>query len=629
MKEEQYTGTQGIPLAPSINSLLDDTGINEKQFSVRRTLFITALAFVNAIAVGFIAKGLDMLINFTTSICFYGRPATERVSPAGNHLGLWVIALPVAGGIIVGLMARYGSKAIRGHGIPEAMEKILTDESRISPLITFLKPLSAAISIGTGGPFGAEGPIIATGGAFGSVCGQTLRTTARERKVLLAAGATAGMTAIFGTPFAAILLAIELLLFEFSPKSFVPVVIACVTGACCHFLLFSTSATFPMPQVAAPDRNAVIAYALIGILIGLAAVVVTKAVYWIEDAFEKLPIHWMWWPAIGGLVVGVIGYFAPLTLGVGYSNITMALSGTIALSALASLCVMKFASWSIALGSGTSGGTLAPLLTIGSTLGCLMGIAVQQWIPEAHISLPLCALVGMAGLFAGASRALLTAIVFALETTMQENTLLPLIAGCVTSYMISFVFMKGTIMTEKINRRGVVTPESFHPDILQNTLVSDIISHTSEKNPIILFNINEGIHNVKLRLIHTSYSFNTLLIEDDAHQIVGTVARSELYNASLSPIAAIGELANTKVYTIYADNTLQLAVHFLLKTKQDILPVVRRDTGEVSGVISTADILRAYERRMQQDTLRQRNLAGPDELWQAVSRGREFLMGRS
>lgn len=629
MREEEYTRPQGIPPAPSISGLLDDTGIGEKQYSIQRTLFITALAFVNAIAVGFIAKGLDMLINFTTSMCFYGKPATERVSPAGNHLGLWVIALPIAGGLIVGLMARYGSKAIRGHGIPEAMEKILTDESRIPPLITFLKPLSAAISIGTGGPFGAEGPIIATGGAFGSVCGQTLQTTARERKVLLAAGATAGMTAIFGTPFAAILLAIELLLFEFSPKSFVPVVIACVTGACCHFLLFSTAATFPMPQVAAPDRNAVIAYASIGILIGLASVLVTKAVYWIEDAFEKLPIHWMWWPAIGGLAVGVIGYFAPLTLGVGYSNITMALSGTVALSVLASLCALKFASWSIALGSGTSGGTLAPLLTIGSALGCLIGMAVQQWLPEAHVSLPLCALVGMAGLFAGASRALLTAIVFALETTMQENTLLPLIAGCVTSYMISFVFMKGTIMTEKINRRGVVTPESFHPDVLQNTLVSDIASEAIGESQIILFNVNENIHNVKVRLIHSSYRFQTLLIEDDAHQIAGTVERSELYNTTLSPIATIGELANKKVYTIYADNTLQLAVHLMLKTRQDILPVANRDTREVSGIISTADILRAYERRMQQDTLRRRHLTGPDELWRAVSRGREFLMGRS
>ncbi|MBS1594190.1 MAG: chloride channel protein [Bacteroidetes bacterium] len=570
-----------------------------------------------------------MLINFTTSMCFYGRPATERVSPAGNHLGLWVIALPVAGGIIVGVMARYGSKAIRGHGIPEAMEKILTDESRIPPLITFLKPLSAAISIGTGGPFGAEGPIIATGGAFGSVCGQTLRTTARERKVLLAAGATAGMTAIFGTPFAAILLAIELLLFEFSPKSFVPVVIACVTGACCHFLFFSTSATFPMPQVAAPDRNAVIAYAVIGILIGLAAVAVTKAVYWIEDVFEKLPIHWMWWPAIGGLAVGVIGYFAPLTLGVGYSNITMALSGTMALSVLASLCLFKFTSWSIALGSGTSGGTLAPLLTIGSSLGCLIGMAVQQWIPEAHVSLPLCALVGMAGLFAGASRALLTAIIFALETTMQENTLLPLIAGCVTSYMISFVFMKGTIMTEKINRRGVVTPESFHPDILQNTMVSEVSILRSDATPVLLFNANESLHNVKLLLITSAYSFNTLLIEDDTHRIVGTLSRAELYNTALSPITAIGQLANSKVYTIYTDNTLQLAVHFLLKTKQDILPVIKRDTKEVSGIISTADILQAYERRTQQDTLRQRNLPGPDEVWKAISRSRDLLMGRS
>ena len=345
--------------------------------------------------------------------------------------------------------------------------------------------------------------------------------------------------------------------------------------------------------------------------------------------FEKLPIHWMWWPALGGIAVGVIGYFAPLTLGVGYSNITMALSGTIALGALASLCLLKFTSWSIALGSGTSGGTLAPLLTIGSSLGCLMGIVVQQYIPEAHVSLPLCALVGMAGLFAGASRALLTAIVFALETTMQENTLLPLIAGCVTSYMVSFVFMKGTIMTEKINRRGVVTPESFHPDVLQNTLVSDILSHSKDAEKVTLFSSNERIHDVKLQLIRSAYSFNTLLIEDDEHQIVGTVAKSDLYNATLSPITTIGELATAKVYTIYEDNTLQLGVHFLLKTKQDILPVIHRDTRQVSGIISSTDILKAYEKRMQQDTFRQRSISAQDELWKAVSRGRQFLSGRS
>ena len=232
--------------------------MQQKEIPVKRILLITFLAGLNALAVGLIAKGLVILIDFCTGLFFFGRITTGAVSPADNQLGAWVILIPVIGGLIVGVMARYGSKAIRGHGIPEAMEKILTEESRIPPHITFLKPLSAAISIGTGGPFGAEGPIIATGGAFGSLCGQTLHTTAQERKVLLAAGAAAGMTAIFGTPFAAILLAIELLLFEFSPKSFVPVVVACVAGACMHFLLFGTTPTFPMPQVGMPDKSAVL-----------------------------------------------------------------------------------------------------------------------------------------------------------------------------------------------------------------------------------------------------------------------------------------------------------------------------------------------------------------------------------
>ncbi|HEX8040756.1 MAG TPA: chloride channel protein, partial [Chryseosolibacter sp.] len=434
---------------------------------IRRTLYITALALVNAIFVGFIAKGLLYLINFVTNLSFYGRLTLHDASPASNDLGYWVIAVPVAGGVIVGIMARFGSKGIRGHGIPEAMEQVIKNESRIHPVITILKPLSSAIAIGTGGPFGAEGPIISTGGALGSFCGQTLHITAQERKVLLAAGATSGMTAIFGTPFAAILLAIELLLFEFSARSFIPVMVACVTGACMHFLLFGVMPTFPMPQITTVDSHAVIACAVLGLVIGVVSVLVTKSLYAVEDLFDKLPVHWMWWPAIGGVVVGVIGTFAPDTLGVGYENITHSLSGKATIEVLVSLCLWKFLSWSIALGSGTSGGTLAPLLTIGSSLGCLLGIFAQNYFPEAHLSLSLAALVGMAALFAGSARALLTSIVFALESTMQERTLLPLIAGCVTSYMVSFIFMRGTIMTEKIKRRGVILPESFVPDLLE------------------------------------------------------------------------------------------------------------------------------------------------------------------
>ncbi|MEO5947845.1 MAG: chloride channel protein [Chitinophagaceae bacterium] len=310
-------------------------------------------------------------------------------------------------------MALYGSKAIRGHGIPEAMEQILTNQSKIKLTITYLKPLSSAIAIGTGGPFGAEGPIIATGGALGSTFGQFLKVTSNERKILLAAGATAGMSAIFGSPIAAIFLAIELLLFEFSPRSIIPIALACITGAAGHHRLFGSDPVFEIKDIIGPSSNtALFAYSIMGILIGLLAVLITKVVYVIEDIFENSSIHWMWWPAIGGLVVGIIGYYSPRTMGVGYENIIDLLSGSTPMQFVLSLCLLKLISWAVALGSGTSGGTLAPLLTIGAAIGILLGSATLYIFPGSGITLPLAALIGMSAMFAGASRALLTSIIF-------------------------------------------------------------------------------------------------------------------------------------------------------------------------------------------------------------------------
>ena len=408
----------GIPVSVS----LDET-IAQQDFatstSVNKTrlLFISALATFIGICISIIAKLLVYLINLFTNISFHHHFSFASSSPATNNYGLFVIIIPVIGGIVVGLMALYGSKAIRGHGIPEAMEQILTNQSKIKPAITFLKPISSAVSIGTGGPFGAEGPIIATGGAFGSTLGQLLKISHYERKVLLAAGATAGMSAIFGSPIAAIFLAVELLLFEFSPRSIIPVALACITGSAGHHLLFESGPVFPMPFVAVPNNEALAVYSGIGIMVGLISAIITKIVYWIEDSFEKLPVHWMWWPAIGGLAVGIVGYFAPKTLGVGYDNITDLLSGKMVFGVVLSLCIFKFISWAIALGSGTSGGTLAPLLTIGGATGILLGTAAISLFPNAGVVLPLAALIGMSAMFAGASRALLTSIIFAIETT--------------------------------------------------------------------------------------------------------------------------------------------------------------------------------------------------------------------
>ena len=348
----------------------------------RRSLYLCWLAFVIALVIGFVAKALVMSIGLITNLSFYGRFSFAFSSPADNHLGIYVCVIPVIGGLIVGLMAYFGSSAIRGHGIPEAMEQVLENESRIPPKITFLKPLSAAIAIGTGGPFGAEGPIIATGGALGSVLSQLLKTTPEERKILLTAGATAGMAAVFGSPVSAVMLAIELLLFEFSARSVIPVATACVTGASIHVLLDGTAPMFQFATLPAPAGSGLLLYTLLGTLAGILGVGASKIVYLAEDLFEKIPLHWMWWPALGGVGVGIIGYFVPLTLGVGYSNIQHILEGSWPVATLLLLFFFKFLSWTIALGSGTSGGTLAPLLTIGAAAGALMGIAINYFFPE-------------------------------------------------------------------------------------------------------------------------------------------------------------------------------------------------------------------------------------------------------
>ena len=442
----------------------------------KRVFYLGIQAIVNAVLISLIAKLLVALIGLITNIAFYGRFSLEFSSPAGNHLGWIVIFIPIIGSVLVGLMARYGSRAIRGHGIPEAMEKIIEEDSKIPPIITFLKPLSAAISIGTGGPFGAEGPIIATGGALGSLTGQAMHISPGERKIILTAGACAGMAAIFGSPLAAILLAIELLLFEFSPRSIIPVALACITGAAMHLFLFESTPVFAMPFIPVPSTSALLIYILSGLLIGIIASLVSKSVYAVEDLFEKLPVHWMWWPAIGAIAVGVTGYFAPRTMGVGYDNIQDLLKGNLPLTMLLSLCLLKYISWVISLGSGTSGGTLAPLFTIGGALGVLIGTGLLHAFPSLDINLPTAALIGMAAMFAGASRALLTSIVFALETTGQVNGLLPLLGACTAAYFVSFFFMKGTIMTEKIKRRGVKTPDSFEPDLLQTTNVENLMT---------------------------------------------------------------------------------------------------------------------------------------------------------
>ena len=587
---KQKRNSGAIPISVSLSSTFEFENAAVKEEGKTRIITISLLAILIGALISVIAKLLVLLINLVTNISFYGNVSIAHVTPVGNSLGLFVIAIPAIGGVIVGLMALYGSKAIRGHGIPEAMEQILTNQSKIKPAISYLKPLSSAIAIGSGGPFGAEGPIIATGGALGSTIGQLIKITHNERKILLAAGATAGMSAIFGSPLAGIFLAIELLLFEFSPRSIIPVALACITGAAGHHFFFESGYVFGgMKDMGMPSNSALLVYSLMGVAMGLLSVGVTKTVYFIEDMFEHLPIHWMWWPAIGGVAVGIIGYFNPATLGVGYENINNLLSGNLNVQVVASLCLLKFISKAIALGSGTSGGTLAPLLTIGGATGALMSSAILYYFPLCGISVSLGALIGMAAMFAGASRALLTSIIFAIETSGQSHALLPLLASCTSAYFISFFLMENTIMTEKIGRRGIKTPVSYEPDMLEKKTVGEVMNEDaivlSEEN-----SIGEAREWIEKEGLQENHFF---IIVNKEHNFNGVISTSDILSNLHHPDATVESLIKQRNIAVYVDNSLRFAVEKMATENIEVLPIISKEN-KIIGVLGYKDIISVY-----------------------------------
>ena len=598
---ERASTTDGLPVSPSIGPTLEAAQVPQQASLVdRRVVYLCILAIGIAVAAGFVAQGLTHLIGLITNLAFYGRFSFEMVSPAQHGLGAWVIGIPVIGGLIVGVMARYGSKAIRGHGIPEAMEQVLTNQSRIPARMTFLKPLSAAIAIGTGGPFGAEGPIIATGGALGSLVGQVLRTTASERKTLLAAGAAAGMAATFGSPVSAVLLAVELLLFEYRPRSIIPVALAAASATAVRIGFEGAHAAFAMPDLATPPPAAIALYIAIGAIMGIVSMIVTRLVYAIEDAFEHLPIHWMWWPAIGALAVGVVGYFSPRTLGVGYENISDIISRNLPIAFVASLCLMKFISWSISLGSGTSGGTLAPLFTIGGGAGMLLGAAAAALFPDAGVDVRIAALVGMAALFAGASRAMLASAVFAFETTLQPMGLLPLLGGCAASYLVSCLTMRHSIMTEKIARRGVHVPAEYMADFLAQILVRDAAT-----KPAVTLDADRPVADVR-RWIESraaGTSHQGFPVVDAQGVLLGVLTRRTLLDPALPGDRTMKQLIARPPIIVYDDSTLRAAADHMINHDIGRLPVIARGNGQpprLVGIITRSDLLKAHRRRLRE-----------------------------
>lgn len=592
------TAPDGLAISPSLNIVTEAAQVPVQHAVVDgRALLLCLLAVVLGLSAGLIAQMLIALIALITNLAFFGRWSFVDVSPgaAVGTLGLFIIAIPVVGALLVGLLARYGSKAIRGHGIPEAMEQVLTNESRIPARVTLLKPLSAAVSIGTGGPFGAEGPIIATGGALGSVVGQIISTTAAERKTLLAAGAGAGMAATFGSPISAVLLAIELLLFEYRPRSIIPVALAATVATGMRMWFTGMEPAFAMSNLDQPSGWALAIYIVLGGLMGLAAVAVTRTVYAIEDAFERLPVHWMWWPAIGAIAVGVCGYFAPDTLGVGYYNISNLLSNKLAASAIAFLLVMKFISWSIALGSGTSGGTLAPLFTIGGGLGALFGMAIISMAPGLGVDARIAALVGMASIFAGASRAMLASAVFAFETTLQPFGMLPLLGGCAAAYLVASLLMSNSIMTEKIARRGIRTPAEYMADVLDQVLVRDIAARD-----VVSLSAQDTVARVRQWAAQNTSeaAHRGFPILDEHGTLVGVVTRRKLFDPSVGEETRLAELIGPLLKFVYDDCTVRQAADHMANHNIGRLPVMRRgDKPELIGIITRSDILSVFQRR--------------------------------
>jgi len=585
-------------------------------FSERAQFRIVLMSFLAAgvgLLAGVVAYILYKLIGLFTNLFFFHEWSTKFRSVGGHHLGWWVILVPVAGGLVVGVMAKYGSSKIKGHGIPEAMEAVLVNRSRIEPKLALLKPISAAIAIGTGGPFGAEGPIIQTGGALGSLVGQVLHTTAVERKVLLACGAAAGMSATFNTPIAGVILAIELLLFEFKARSFIPLVIASTLATAVHMQLLGPGPMFSVSEVDFGIPHALPFYLVLGPVCGIAAVLLSKALYWVEDTFEKLPVDELWWPAIGALFLGIIGFFVPRVLGVGYDTIGDILNGNLAWKLLLIVMLAKFAALVISLGSGTSGGLLAPTFMWSAAMGGLFAMIANHVFPSAHLSPGAFALVAMGAVFGAASRATFSFIIFAFEITRDYNSVLPLMLVAVIADGVAMLFMpRSSIMTEKLARRGLHVHQEYEADVLAQSTVSE----TMEKNaPVILAGTKVG--QVAERIARHDPEVarhEAMLIVDSEGKLKGVVTRGDILRAldkDSSGAMTVEEAGSTKMIVTYPDELISEAVAKMLQFQVGRLPVVdHADDRKIVGYLNRAAIMAARMRRLRDEHMRDQGWLG-------------------
>lgn len=573
-----------------------------------RLLLVSGLSAVIGIGAGVIAFILYNLIGLFTNIAFFQRFSFSFASPRFTDLGPLMIVVPVIGGILVGIMAKYGTPKIKGHGIPEAMEAVLVSRSRIEPKVAILKPLSAAIAIGTGGPFGAEGPIIQTGGAVGSLVGQVLHTTAAERKVLLAAGAAAGMSATFSTPIAGVILAIELLLFEFKARSFIPLVIASVLATSVHYQLMGRGPMFDVAPVNFGMPFSLPFYIVLGLICGLAAVTFSKALYWVEDQFEKLPIDAMWWPAIGALGLGIIGFFVPRVLGVGYDTITDILSNRLTFDVLLTVMIFKALALVISLGSGTSGGLLAPMFMSSAAIGALFALIINRTVPGAALDPGAFALVAMGAVFAAASRATFTFIIFAFEVTRDYNAILPLMLVSVIADIVAILIMRdSTIMTMKLVRRGLRVNQEYEVDVLQQVSVSEVMV-----KDIATVTANTKVGELADRIARSGrggepfkWRYQAAPIVDEQGNLTGIITYKDVLTAleeHPDEDMTVLEAGSKTLIVAYPDESVYDAVLKMLTNNVGRLPVVNRaNPKKLIGYLGRSGVMAARLRRLQEE----------------------------
>ncbi len=566
-----------------------------------RVLPISALALAIGALASFVALALLRLIGLFTNIFYYGRWNTALVSPAGNHLGVFAVLVPVGGALIIGLMARYGSERIRGHGIPEAIEAILINRSRVEPKVALLKPLSSAISIGSGGPFGAEGPIIMTGGAIGSMIAQLFHLTSTERKTLLVAGAAAGMSATFAAPVASVLLAVELLLFEWKPRSLIPVALASAVAAVLRRYLLGFGPLFPVPEHPLfIGVKGLLGCVLVGVLAGALSALLTMSVYAAEDAFERLPIHWMWWPMIGGLVIGLGGLVFPQALGVGYDTIGGLLQGSVTTHVILGVLLVKWFIWAVSLGSGTSGGVLAPLLMMGGALGGLEAMFLPN---EGAGFWPL---ISMGAVLGGTMRSPFTSILFAFELTHDSNVFLPLLVGSVIAHAVTVLTLKRSILTEKVARRGFHLSREYAVDPLEIVFVREVM-----RTNIVALSASSTVAQIQEILrTGTKRSQRLLPVVDQGGCLVGVLTRTDIRELLESEGDAVlgrpaGELVRKATVEAYPDEPLRVVVYRMAEKSLTRLPVVERETRKFLGLVALEDLLKARGHNLEQERTRE------------------------